>query len=119
MVGTQSDLDTVLELYSNPQRRVVFGVLVDQRQSVTVDELTEAILDHEHDNPPDAVDGEAARRIRTRLHHVHLPKLEAAGLVEYNAKRQIADPTAEFDRLERELAVVLETDSELATSLEV
>lgn len=42
-----------------------------------------------------------------------------AGLVEYNARRETVEPTSEFDRIERELAVILEADSGLTTSLGV
>ncbi|PSQ49306.1 hypothetical protein BRD15_03735 [Halobacteriales archaeon SW_6_65_15] len=62
---------------------------------------------------------EALKRIRTDLHHVHLPKLEEAGFVEYDSEHQLVEPTAQCGGGEPGLLAVLDADSELATPLEI
>jgi hypothetical protein len=61
------------ELVVSPQRRDVVGFLRDNGGVATFDEVVD-VLDREADRHLSAV----------RLHHVHLPKLQAAGAVEWD-----------------------------------
>nr|WP_245698915.1 hypothetical protein [Halopelagius longus] len=84
---------------------------------MTVDDLTKLIVRHDHPAPLTEVSGEIVTRIKIGLHHAHIPKLEAAGLVEYDSERQLVEPTAEFDRIEPHISAILGADPELATPL--
>jgi hypothetical protein len=61
------------ELVVSPQRRAIVGFLRDNGGAATFDEVVD-VLDQEADRSLTAV----------RLHHVHLPKLQAAGAVEWD-----------------------------------
>lgn len=118
MVGTPLEFDTILDLCGDRHRRIVLAELAARQRSLTIDDLTRAIVKHNHHVPLTEVSGETLTRIETSLHHVHIPKLEAVGLVEYNSVRELVEPTPEFDRVEPHLSSVLDADPVLATPLE-
>jgi len=78
------DETTRHRLLSDPQRRfVIESLTIDGRLETTLDALA-SDLDRvaAHD---DSVDAYVRRNLRCRLHHVHLPMLSDAGLVDYDA----------------------------------
>ena len=109
MGSAQCSVDTALELCQNTQRRIVLATLLERQQPATVADLTRAIASHEHDGQT-AVSDETLSRIRIALHHVHLPKVAEAGIVEYDAERGVVEPTATLDRLLPQLSAVLDID---------
>ncbi|WP_137285270.1 DUF7344 domain-containing protein [Halorussus salinisoli] len=111
MVGTPTEFDTVLDVCEHKHRRIVLAALVDQQQSVPINDLTKAIVKR--------TAGQTVTEIQTALHHAHLPKLEAAGLVEYDSERQLAESTAQLNRGVPHLSAILSIDPELATPLNV
>lgn len=113
MVGTQTDFDTLLELCGHEHRRIVLGTLLDERRALTTRDLSKAIVEYNHHTPLRDVPGETMTRIRTELHHVHVPKLVAAGLVEHDADRELVEPTAAFQEMAPRLTTILSADPEL------
>jgi len=89
MNGPLLTVDTLFELLQHERRRYLLYCL-DQNadEVVSLDELTAMLLDWERqmdDGSRESIDG-SERRVRTELHHNHLPKFEEAGLVEYDAR---------------------------------
>ncbi|WP_435094742.1 DUF7344 domain-containing protein [Halorubrum sp. N11] len=88
-VGEQRrDSDGVLSALADERRRTILRSLDrDDGDASDLDTLVDDIHDEIRDEnaPPDT----ERQEIRIRLHHVDLPKLEAAGLIEYDtdAKR--------------------------------
>lgn len=115
MSGSSFEFDTVLDLCGNKHRRVVLALLAEQQRTLTMDDLTKAIVKHNHHTPLTAVSGETVTRIKTSLYHAHIPKLEAVGLVEYDSERQLVEPTEQFDRIEPHLSAIVDADPGLAT----
>ncbi|WP_372912774.1 transcriptional regulator [Salinigranum sp.] len=72
-----STLDDYLQLLANEQRRRLLRTLLASDGSVTVD--------------PDDPAAQA------RLYHVHLPKLESAGLVDWNRRQRTVVTGPTFD----------------------
>lgn len=105
--------DTTLELCGEKHRRIVLAVLATERRSVTVSDLTELI--HIHNDQTQGIDasGWVPTEIQASLHHVHIPKLESAGVVEYDSKRRLVEPTEEFDQLRPQISAILGIDSDL------
>ncbi|WP_336339355.1 DUF7344 domain-containing protein [Haloarcula brevis] len=64
---------SVFDCLSNDERRAVLDFLVDEDGQVTVDDVAGHLA---VDSDDDAV-----HRARVQLHHIHLPKLNAAGLI--------------------------------------
>jgi hypothetical protein len=68
-------------LLADERRRTVLDVLAQRGATVTFEALAAAVDDCERAR---AVDDATRDRIRVSLHHVHLPKLAAAGLLLYD-----------------------------------
>ncbi|MFB6179448.1 MAG: winged helix-turn-helix domain-containing protein [Halorientalis sp.] len=83
-------IDTVFELLANVDRRRICLYLMNRDDGVvTVEEIADALATEECEYERFAID----------LHHRHLPKLSAAGLIEYdprsNTARYWGQPTVE------------------------
>lgn len=110
MVGTSSEFDTVLELCQDQHRRISVALLAHENRALTVNDLTKAILKHNHHQPLMEVSEKTTMEVRLSLIHVHLPKLEALSLIEYDVERKLVEPTTRFDQLEPQLSAIIETD---------
>lgn len=75
-------LDRLFDALSDPHRRYAIDYLHDQSQPVSLERLAAAVAAREAGR---AIEGGFERRIALKLHHVHVPKLEEAGLVERSA----------------------------------
>ncbi|NUB91653.1 hypothetical protein HTZ84_09410 [Haloterrigena sp. SYSU A558-1] len=113
MVGTSTEFNTLLELCQEHHRRIILAVLATEKRSLTVNDLTKAIVKHNHHTPLLEVSEEESRQIRISLHHMHIPKLEDLSLIEYDQERQLVEPTPQFDQLQPQLSAVIDADPEL------
>ena len=116
MSGSSTEFNAVLDLCQHEHRRIVLAALADRR-SVPTDDLTAAIVEREYRAPPVEVGDETVARIESSLYHVHLPKLAAAGFIEYAPDRQRVEPTERFGRGAPHLSAILGADPALGTSL--
>lgn len=119
MVGPHSEFDAVLDLCRDQHRRIVLAVLADQRRPVTLDDLTKTVLKHNHHTPLLEVSEAVLREIQLSLFHVHLPKLEASGIIEYDSERHLIEPTDELERVEPHLSAIIEADPALEPPVEL
>lgn len=113
MVGTTIEFDTLLQLCRDQHRRIVVATLARENRSLTVNDLTTAIVKHNHHVPVTEVSVEDTREIRLSLHHTHIPKLAARSLIEYDQERQLVEPTSQFDQLEPQLSAIIDADPDL------
>jgi hypothetical protein len=113
------EFDTVLDACGDQHRRIVLAVLADQQRSVTFNELTMTIVKHNHHTPLSEASDEALTQIQSSLYHLHLPKLEDIGIIEYDPKQRLVEPTAQFDQLQPHLSALIEADPELETPVEL
>lgn len=82
--GNELSLDACLEVLANRQRRAVLGYFLEaDTDNATIDELVAEIIDAET-----RATGERPGHdtIATTLFHVHLPKFENAGVIEYEPR---------------------------------
>lgn len=76
---SSSDLHRLLE---SPRKRRLLAHLVDRPDvPISVDELVDAVADGERSAPGPETH---RRRVAIALHHVHLPKVADAGVIEYD-----------------------------------
>ncbi|OTF01707.1 helix-turn-helix domain-containing protein [Halorubrum sp. SD683] len=80
------ELDGLVRVLAHPVRRTVLRQLAANPEGATIERLAETVGDPDGD-----ADGVAARELT--LHHVHLPKLEAAGLLTYDPDCGRVDPS--------------------------
>ena len=67
-------------LVAAPRRRTVLAVLDESRCPINLDELASAVADREGV----ADTASAVEEIHIDLHHVHLPKMDALGVLSYD-----------------------------------
>jgi len=90
-VGTESLTDgEYYRLMAVRRRRTTLAALAELGAPVDLDELATAVSKRERESP--AADEATIDRIAVRLHHLHLPKMDALGVLDYdhNANRVIA-----------------------------
>lgn len=81
--------DEILQALAHPQRRIVLRELAEEScQSVSVDALEEVVAHELEGWPPEFG---ATTEIAIQLRHVHLPRLEEAGLCEYDAEAECVE----------------------------
>ena len=77
---------------TNHRRRLVLSQL-QLHGSMTVRDLAEQIAVTDQGRCLESLCEEAIEEVEMGLHHVHVPKLEQAGFVDYDARNRIAGPT--------------------------
>lgn len=105
--------DNLLRHCSHPQRRILFGVLGEQQRPLTMHDLTRTIVKHNHPQPLSEVSGPELERIQIPLLHNDIPKFEADGFVEYEAERQLVDPTEQLEQYQPVISTIIEKDPNL------
>lgn len=89
--NTRGSLDEVLMALADPRRRAVVRVLRNADEaSLGIEELVGRVLDRVQQSATareqtTRTQEESRKRLRTSLYHTHLPKLEACGLIEFDA----------------------------------
>ncbi|EMA58288.1 DUF7344 domain-containing protein [Halorubrum lipolyticum] len=99
-----NDLSTsdILTVLAERRRRLLLRLLRDARTPLPVTELAERIGEYESGGP----ESSDPLSIRLRLRHAHLPKLEAAAVVEFDEGKGTVRPARNFDVLVRFLEKV-------------
>jgi hypothetical protein len=72
-----------------PRRRNVLAVLYRATSPLTLDRLTDEIAALEGATESGPLSTRARESIQISLHHHHLPKLEQAGVLEYDPERHV------------------------------
>lgn len=76
-------LDAIFDALANRHRRRLLGVVYARAPATsTRDELARRLASGEHEKPPAQVTESERQQALIDLHHIHLPKLDAVGLVD-------------------------------------
>ncbi len=110
---------SVLNLCQNQHRRIVLKMVVEEQRSLTLDELTKAILKYNYHTPPTEASEDVLTEIRLSLYHVHLPKLAAEGFINYDPERRVVEPTEQLDQVQPTLSTILDADPSLKAPMEL
>ena len=87
-------VDTAMGLLADRRRRAVLRYLDRSDGTATLTELAEAIASESRNPDPSTISDLAGassrdvRAVRISLHHVHVPKLDAAGAIEYDRQTE-------------------------------
>ena len=96
--------DDVLRALANGRRRDVYAILAAEGPSIDRRTLARAVAAREYDVAPEAVPDREVDDVLTTLHHVHLPTLEDADVLEYDHERglvtYVGHPTLAEDHLD-------------------
>ena len=104
--------DQTFRLLQSERRRAVLRHLRREGGTVRVHDVAEQVAAREHDTPVQALTPAERERVSVSLYHSHLPKLDEAGVVEYDRDRDVVERTPLADRLDRFLSPV---DGDAAT----
>ena len=118
MVGDVNTYDTVLELCRDQNRRIVLAMLSAERGPLTLNDLAESIVEHNHRMPITNVPPVDLTEIQISLLHKHLPKLEEWGVVEFDSSHQLVEPTPTFDEWQPLFSAILDADPQLEAPVE-
>ncbi|WP_396610966.1 ArsR family transcriptional regulator [Haloferax sp. S1W] len=91
----RSDWELVFDALSDSSRRYILQYLYERPGPVPTWELAIALACRTTDRPPDKVDVQIVEQAEAGFVHVHLPKLEAANLVEWTEDEVILTEHAE------------------------
>ncbi|WP_225335237.1 DUF7344 domain-containing protein [Halomicrobium urmianum] len=82
----EKEFDTgYFDCLTDGRRRGALTVLLDEVGVTSERALARRLAAAERDTTPQSVDDDAITTVRTSLRHVHLPKLDDAGLVDWDA----------------------------------
>lgn len=90
--GAAIPVDGLFDALSDERRRLVADCLLRQNGPMEIERLADHVVAETRRTSSRQRD-ESRERELTRLHHVDVPKLEAAGLVTYEVDRGIVKPT--------------------------
>ena len=99
--------DVIFELLKNRRRREVLTYLLEAEETVTLGELAEQIAAWENDTEVSALSSDQRKRVYVALYQTHLPKMDDAGIVEYDQDRGLISLSDNADLL----MMYLDTDS--------
>ena len=85
---TASDLHSLLAV---ERRRLILGILTEGITTVKLKELVMEVVERE--DGIDTTDEDVIERVTIGLHHNHLPRLDDAGLVDYDPDSHTVDPS--------------------------
>jgi len=105
--------DTGLNLCQNQHRRITLAVLAEAQGPLTVNDLSKPIVKYNHHIPVTEVSEELRTQIQSSLHHVHLPKLESAGVIHYDPEQQLVESADDFAHKVPYLSAILDANPEL------
>lgn len=96
--------DVVFKMLHSPRRRQVLAYLSAQDGPVDLDDVIVQVAAWENDTTVDAVSESERKRIYVSLYQTHMPKLDDAGLVEYDEEEGTVELTDRAQNVDRYLA---------------
>lgn len=105
--------ETALELLISQQRRRILRRVAETPDGTTVDRLTQQ---PRGSDPPQPDGSNASRHRRVELHHVHLPKLQAANVIAYDADRGTVHRDRAFQDVLSLLELIADHRADTATN---
>jgi len=107
--GPATDIseDDLYEVLANRRRRFAVHLLKrEPEDSVEIGEMAERIAAWENDVEVAEITGSDRKRVYTALQQSHLPKMDDAGVVEFDKDRGTVEPTATLEGVDLYMDVV-------------
>lgn len=95
----QLPLDQVFEVLKNQRRRDVLRYMRAAEGSVSLSEITEQIAAWENDKDVSQISSSERKRVYVGLYQIHLPKMDAMGIISFNKPRGIIELEEDLDVL--------------------
>lgn len=104
--GGAPDQDELFEVLSNRRRRFTIHALEQRDEPSDLGDLAERVAAWEYDVDVDEVGHAERKRVYTALQQSHLPKMEEAGVVEFDKREGVVAPTPALEDADVYLEVV-------------
>ncbi len=98
--------DELFTLLSNQRRRHILHTLMREDRRVDIGDLSQEIAAWEDGLAFEEVSSSDRKRVYTALQQSHLPKMDAAGVVEFDRDRGTVEPTPALENVEIYMDVV-------------
>lgn len=98
--------DDLFELLSNRRRRYILNELLCEGRPMEIGTLAQEIAAREDDLEYHEVSSKDRKRVYTALHQSHLPKMDRAGVVDFDQDRGTVEPTPALENVEIYMDVV-------------
>lgn len=93
----EPSVDDQFDVLAVARRRTALSILGERRSPMDGEALAQAVASCERGVAPEDVPDATVERVHVRLHHVHLPKLDDAEIVEYDREDGVVEPTTDVD----------------------
>ena len=94
---TEPSIDDLFAVLTEARRRTVLSVLTESTSPMDVESLATRVAARERDVDADSLSESTVEDVHVTLHHVHLPKLDDAGLVDHDRENGTAATTGAGD----------------------
>ncbi|EMA50258.1 DUF7344 domain-containing protein [Halococcus thailandensis] len=108
--GRNLSRDALFDVLSNHRRRYALHSLKQHERTANIGDLAEQVAAWENDVPRVDLSAAERKRVYTALQQFHLPKMDSAGVIEFDDARGTVSLTAAADGLDVYLDVVGEDD---------
>ncbi|MFC4989373.1 MULTISPECIES: DUF7344 domain-containing protein [Saliphagus] len=102
----QLSKDVIFDLLKNRRRRQVLAYLQEADETITLSELAEEIAAWENDIEVRELKSDQRKRVYVALYQTHLPKMDDAGVIDYNKDRGLITLSENADSLQEYLTIV-------------
>ena len=96
----------VFDILSNDRRRHALHYLLASDEGTDIGELSEQIAAWENDESLEQVTSDERRRVYVSLHQTHLPRMDDAGILQYENSRDTIELTERGESLQVYMEVV-------------
>jgi hypothetical protein len=88
------------KMLANERRRYTIHYLQSQSEPVTLGALAEQVGAWEHDTTPDQISSAERKTVYTALQQRHLPKMDDAGIVNFDKRAGTVEPTESLTEID-------------------
>jgi hypothetical protein len=82
--GTDRSVDELYDVLRAERRRQTLAVLTERQTPMPAEQIARAVAMRETDASQPRASESHVREVQLSLHHVHLPKLDAVGLIDHD-----------------------------------
>ena len=104
---SENDPDELFTCLASARRRALVDALASHQTPISDEELARQVAARERGVSADEISTEAVQKIYFSLHHVHLPKLASAGVIEYDVDQNEVTEGSAFETTAEILDTVL------------
>ncbi|WP_424016083.1 DUF7344 domain-containing protein [Halorubrum xinjiangense] len=105
--ATEVSEDELFDVLANQRRRFAVHLLKrEERERIEIGDMAEQIAAWENGIDTAEITGNERKRVYTALQQSHLPKMDDAGVVDFNKDRGIVEPTPALQNVDLYMDVV-------------